>query len=104
MILPSFGSRCSEHRNVEESVEVITCEYTIPSVHDKTKTINYATVIVLCSIGNADSPQADEIIRTYRSRGYRLNIVYCSKQLFKECFGNLLNVNNDTNAEKAPEK
>lgn len=104
MKLTGFGSRCSEHRDAGGSVEVITSEYTVPSVHDKTKAIKYATVIVLRSIGSADSPQADEIIRTYRSRGYRLNIVHCSRKLFNECLADLFNAEADTETEKGPEK
>ena len=102
MKLTSFGFRCSEHRDADDSVEVITSEYTVPGVHDKNKVIKYATVIVLNSIGSADSPRADEIIRTYRSRGYRLNIVYCSRELFNECLANLFDVKDDT--EKGLEK
>ena len=55
-------------------------------------------------IGSADSPQADEIIRTYRSRGYRLNIVHCSRKLFNECLADLFNIEADTETEKGPEK
>lgn len=90
MKVTGYSAQCGKHRAADgNNVDVITCEYTVPNVHDKSKAINYATVIVLCSIGSTDSPQADKIIRAYRSRGYRLNVVHCSKKLFAECLSDL---------------
>ena len=68
---------------------------------NKPKLVKYVTILVPHSISEQDEKIVDEQVKSYRERGYNVNLMHSGNESLNECILNLLH-NNRYVADSTP--